>query len=135
MVVRKWLVAVVFAVLGASASSASAQVWSFGGTLGWPYNFYQDEHLPYFSLHPPVYYSMPVPRTYGWSPWAYPPGVLTPEVAECDPQVIENPHVEGSSQSRRGVIRQKPSIDRSASFVQPKLIENPFVDQVQVAAE
>jgi hypothetical protein len=135
MNVRRLLVAVVFTCLGTGASSASAQVWSFGGTLGWPYNFYQDEHIPYFSLHPPVYYSMPVPRTYGWSPWAYPPGVMTPEVADCEPQVIENPHVEGSLQSKRGVMRKQPPADRSANVVRPKVILNPFVDPIHVAAE
>ncbi len=35
---------------------------------------------PYFALHPPVYYSCPVPRSYGYSPYAYPPCVQTPEV-------------------------------------------------------
>jgi hypothetical protein len=135
MIVRKLLVAAVFALFGASANSASAQVWAYGGTLGWPLHFYQNEHLPYFSLYPPVYYSMPVPRTYGWSPFAYPPGVMTPEVAECDPQVIENPHVESSAQPKRGVIRKQPPVDRSASIVRPRLIVNPFVDQIHIAAE
>ncbi len=35
---------------------------------------------PYFALHPPVYYSCPVPRSYGYSPFAYPGCVQTPEV-------------------------------------------------------
>src|ERR1700742_789907 len=37
-------------------------------------------NVPYYALHPPVYYSYPVPRTYGYSPFAYPPSVMTPDV-------------------------------------------------------
>jgi hypothetical protein len=133
---RNWLLLAVFVTVGLSSSAASAQVFSpytFGGTLGWPYGFYQDEHVPYFSLHPPVYYSRPVPRTYGWSPWAYPPGVLTPDVA-CQPEIVDNPHVEGSSQRKGGVTRPKAGLDRNASYRVPKVIDNPYVE-TQVAAE
>jgi hypothetical protein len=113
-------------------SSSSAQILSpyvFSGTLGWPYGFYQDEHIPYYSLHPPVYYSQPVPRTYGWSPWAYPPGVMTPDVAPV-PEIIENPHIEKNSAPKRGVTRPKPTSDRAASYIEPQLIENPYVRQL-----
>ena len=58
---------------GAFASSAAAQGCDghgWGG--GWPYNFQSGIYgrtnaytLPYFSLHPPVYYSYVVPRPYG----------------------------------------------------------------------
>src|SRR5262245_48352075 len=51
-------------------------------------------NLPYFALHPPVYYSYPVPRTYGYTPFAYPPYVMTPDVVEDkQPTTIENPYV------------------------------------------
>ena len=137
MHLRFLIALVVCSAAGFSASSASAQTFSpytFGGTLGWPYGFYQQEHIPYFSLHPPVYYSMPVPRTYGWSPWAYPPGVLTPEMMP-QAEIIENPHVEESAAPRRGgVTRPKPANDRNTSYRAPKLIDNPYVE-TQVAAE
>ena len=130
----KWtLAAGVLAVAGTWSSPVSAQTFSpftFGGTLGWPYGFYQDEHIPYFALHPPVYYSQPVPRPYGWSPFAYPPGVMTPNVA-CEPLTIENPHVEGTSSREPGVTRQS---DRQARHV-PRIIDNPFVSDIQVALE
>ena len=132
---RGLLATVVLAFDALGTSSASAQViapYVYGGTLGWPYNFYQDEHVPYFALHPPVYYSTPVPRTYGYSPWAYPPGVMTPEVAS-EPEVIENPHVEESSQSKRGVTPPKPPLDRKASYRRPQLIENPYVEPLAAA--
>lgn len=45
---------------------------------------------PYFSLHPPVYYSRPVARTYGYSPYAYPPQTRTPESVARIPRVIQN---------------------------------------------
>lgn len=134
---RALLLGLIFGA-GSLANSASAQTFSpyvFGGTLGWPYGFYQDDYVPYYALHPPVYYSVPVPRTYGWSPWAYPPGVLTPEVAEYEPAVVENPHVESSSQSKRGVTRPKPPLDRNASYRAPKVIDNPFVEQAQLVNE
>ncbi len=50
--------------------------------------------IPYFSLHPPVYYSYPIARTYGYSPFAYPPYVITPPVADdTGPAEIINPYV------------------------------------------
>jgi hypothetical protein len=52
-----------------------------------------NDHIPYFALHPPVYYSVPVARTYGYSPFAYPPSVMTPPVEEGGPQEITNPYV------------------------------------------
>ena len=49
---------------------------------------------PYFALHPPVYYSQMVPRTYGYSPFAYPGSVRTPDVVSAAAaKVIANPHV------------------------------------------
>jgi hypothetical protein len=51
---------------------------------------------PYFALHPPVYYSAPIPRTYGYSPFAYPPGVMTPELQlgeVTQPETMHNPYV------------------------------------------
>ena len=68
-----------------------------GGDYGWDVaELYRElyNNLPYFALHPPVYYSEPVPRTYGYSPFAYPPGVMTPElVGEPQPVTINNPYV------------------------------------------
>jgi hypothetical protein len=53
------------------------------------------DRMPHFALFPPVYYSMPVPRTYGYSPFAYPGFVQTPNVSiAIAPQVITNPYVE-----------------------------------------
>ncbi len=83
-------------------------------------------NLPYFALHPPVYYSEPVPRTYGYSPFAYPPGVMTPDVVEeSKPVTIVNPYVPGTKPASTAA-----KTDRSASTAtspEPLLIMNPFV--------
>src|SRR4051812_3723380 len=92
-------------------------------------------NLPYFALHPPVYYSEPVPRTYGYSPFAYPPGVMTPEIA-CAPQpvTINNPYVPTTTP---GSAEVKPS-DRSAATgtpPEPLVIINPFVTPASSVAK
>jgi hypothetical protein len=92
-------------------------------------------NVPYFALHPPVYYSYPVPRTYGYSPFAYPPYVMTPDVACAEPLEIINPHVQD--------IEAKPSsstpkADRSAATnapIEPLVIINPFVAPNQAVAQ
>jgi hypothetical protein len=90
---------------------------------GWPYapygwgcgyqSIYSTDTVPYFSLHPPVYYSHRVARTYGYSPFAYPPGVLTPG-SEPPSTAMYGPS-DGEESSRQGP--------------QPLRIDNPFVDQ------
>jgi hypothetical protein len=87
------------------------------------YNLYGGESIPYYSLYPPVYYSAPVPRSYGYSPFAYPPGIMTPDV-ECAPAApTPNPHVPQKAAS---------AVERTA--IVPKLIYNPFVEQPRGAA-
>jgi hypothetical protein len=83
------------------------------------------QNLPYFALHPPVYYSQPVPRTYGYSPFAYPPGVMTPDVVEeTKPVTIINPYVPTTKPAST-----ETKTDRSASTSnspKPLVIINPF---------
>lgn len=72
---------------------------NFGGNgiYGYENQFdrrYPAHEIPYFSLHPPVYYNRIVPRPYGVSPYATPP-MFRPvefEVGAAEPTVIENPH-------------------------------------------
>ena len=99
------LIAAAIAVLCVS-QPAEAGHGAWGGFAPW-YTGYTREHIPYYALHPPVYYSYPVPRTYGYSPFAYPPGVMMPEV-EMQPQVIENPYV-------------APSLDEGPEAIQPQV--------------
>jgi hypothetical protein len=73
---------------------------------------------PYFALHPPVYYEMPVPRPYGYSPWAYPPYMTTPEIVEPVPEVIQNEFVPQPT---------KQGSDKPKMASAPLRIRNPFV--------
>jgi hypothetical protein len=92
-------------------------------------------NLPYFALHPPVYYSYPVPRTYGYSPFAYPPHVMTPEFAGA-PQPLEiiNPHVEGPEAKPTNSTKPDRAAATSAR-VEPLVVINPFVAPNQAVAQ
>jgi hypothetical protein len=82
-------------------------------------------NLPYFALHPPVYYSYPVPRPYGYSPFAYLPNVMTPDIIP-EPVEIINPYVPSSKNERA----EEPKTDKAAALraqPQPLVIINPFV--------
>ncbi|MEN1679838.1 MAG: hypothetical protein AAGJ46_09600 [Planctomycetota bacterium] len=86
---------------------------------------------PYFALNPPVYYSYPVPRTYGYSPFYYPGDVRTPAIIEGgQPLEIINPYVPSSSSQSA----ERPAPESSAKAPrrlepQPLIVENPFVTQ------
>lgn len=93
------VVLVLVLVVGGSATAAQPLgPGCFGGYDFTPYGFlyrfsYQEANVPHFALYPPVYYSDVVPRTYGYSPFAYPPYVQTPEVVPAPPVTISNPYV------------------------------------------
>jgi len=125
---KTWKIAIVAAVLFAGLPSARAD-YPCGPYLnygGW-YQHYGLEHIPYFSLHPPVYYSLPVPRTYGYSPFAYPPGTMTPDIAITAPTTIINPHVPQEPK------KAKP-VTSNTAVITPKIILNPYVTQPSTAA-
>jgi hypothetical protein len=111
------------AIFCASTGEANAQVGGappflgygfFGnglyGSIGW-------QTPPYYALFPPVYYSFPVPRPYGYSPFAYPPGYVTPTIEPVQAKQIINPFVPRKEVS--------PASDRTTAA--PKVIVNPFV--------
>jgi hypothetical protein len=86
-------VTLVFAVTVAAEARAYWPLGSFGyGSYYAPGMYAADTRVPYFALHPPVYYSYPVPRPYGYSPWAYPGWVPTPHVEALEPQTLVNPY-------------------------------------------
>lgn len=107
----------------AMAAAADAQCrgpWSYyWGGYGYTFN-YDNTHayIPHFALYPPVYYSQPVARTYGYSPFAYPPGTKTPEIAEPEPLVVPNKYV-----PRKKTAEPEPG----AVTVKPLRITNPYV--------
>ncbi len=115
-----------WAVLAATlAHTASAQDCYGQPGYGWPYlgsalSPNSLDYIPYFAAHPPVYYSAPVPRSYGYSPYAYPPGTRTPEIQVVQPQVMINPFV-----PRKGTT--EPAEEVKTAVRQPKRITNHFV--------
>lgn len=143
---RTLLIAAVLTASGAAANQASAQCAGYGGGFGgygfgaWDvgrlYSVLAD-NVPYHAAFPPVYYSYPVPRTYGYSPFAYPPGVMTPEVATAEPQVIENPYFEGEAEEVAPQIEAAPADETTSNAkatTQPLVILNPYVGDGTLAA-
>ena len=123
-------VAAVCLLLGSLLSGeAKAQYGFFRGGCypayygQWTSNVYPREHIPYYALHPPVYYSHPVSRPYGWSPFSdAPPAYATqrsrPAAEVVRPLTIRNPYVVGVS-----------AVGEDPSAVQPLRIDNPYVKQ------
>ncbi|MGD0517991.1 MAG: hypothetical protein ABSA26_10695 [Thermoguttaceae bacterium] len=87
---------------------------------------YSSENVPYYALHPPVYYSYPVARTYGDSPLPYPPGLSALQAYSSypQPQMIKNEYVEEAT----------PPMDQQYQTHEPLRISNPFVEQSNNAA-
>jgi hypothetical protein len=109
--------------------SASGQ----NGTYGWPCGPYCSGYgyassylsdVPYFSLYPPVYYSYRVARTYGYSPFAYPPGVMTPGSESPRPVMVQSTYGAGEAAETSEGRQGGPP---------PLRIENPFVEQSERA--
>ena len=137
---RTLMMAAIVSAAGTLGGQAHAQCGPYGGGYGfgaWDmgrlYGVMAD-NVPYFAAFPPVYYSQPVPRTYGYSPFAYPPGVMTPDVVETvsEPQVIENPYVVPEATSEGPAMIAPESVDQTTSVAPirgPQVILNPYVSQ------
>jgi hypothetical protein len=79
-----------------------------------------------------VYYSVPVPRTYGYSPFAYPGNVPTPDV-QLGPEEIVNPHVEPDEDADDAPEAEEAAAKTAAtSRPAPLVVRNPFVEQHNV---
>ncbi len=84
-------------------------------------NIYTAEPVPYYALHPPVYYSYPISRPYGWSPFPHAPlpyaaQRLEPAVRVAQPLTIRNPYVVGAA-----------AAGEASTSGQPLRIVNPYV--------
>jgi hypothetical protein len=108
-----------------SCNVTLAQGYDFNGPwgCGWGYNqpsIYSFEYVPYYALHPPVYYSYRiVARSYGDSPFPYPPGLSALQAySTVQPQIIKNEHVEEAG---------APSDQYQTRA--PLRISNPYVEQ------
>lgn len=84
-----------------------------------------ERRVPYFAAHPPVYYSQPVPRTYGYSPFAYTPDTRTPDVVPAmRPVEIINPYVPSSTPANSvPKTRSTPRSTKGRTISERKLTE------------
>jgi hypothetical protein len=122
---RGLLLSVALGLTFAGTASAANTMFLWGNGYGGWGGAYSGLEIPYFAAHPPVYYSYPVPRTYGYSPYAYLPTVMTPPVAcaPVPPQTIENPY---APQSREKEVAPDKTADAAP---RPLMVLNPYVDQ------
>lgn len=108
----------------AAGEAAKAQVGGAPAALGYGffgngmYGLTTADSPPYYAMFPPVYYSCPVARPYGYSPFAYPPGYVTPAV-QPPPKEVANPYAPRP--------RKTAAADRTAAM--PKVLINPYVAQ------
>lgn len=123
---RSALALVIASIAGAATACDGLNGYGYG--YGALYNAL-DYRVPYFAAHPPVYYSYPVPRTYGYSPFAYPPEVMTPDVAPAAPLEIVNPFVPSSTSENKTKAPQDQAVEnRAAEAPKPVVVMNPFVE-------
>ena len=88
------------------------------------------QNVPYYAAFPPVYYSAPVPRTYGYSPFAYPPGTRTPDLPTptMAAKEILNPFVRTSEEAKAA---DADKVTQANHQREPLAIVNPFVASQQ----
>ena len=109
----------ILAMVATVQADCCAACPSWHGGFGYaPSYVYVRDYIPYFALHPPVYYSLPVPRTYGYSPFAYPPGTMTPEIPDPEPVVVPNKYVPSKA---------APKAEPGRVTAKPLRISNPYV--------
>lgn len=91
------------------------------------------QNVPHFAAFPPVYYSAPIPRTYGYSPFAYPPGTMTPDlpVQTMAAKEIINPFVRTSNVAEKAESAEPADKVTQSSTPEPLAIVNPFVNQLE----
>ncbi len=140
-----WIGCGVLLAMSLQTSEAAAQFGAGGYGLGF-FNYGSRSYanvyrVPYYSMFPPVYYSYPVARTYGYSPFAYPPGTITPAAAPKMASVeYQNPFVEpvttpASAPENKQTATPAPvaaPVDHTASL--PRIYYNPFVQAAQTAS-
>ena len=143
LVAATWTAPPVHGHDGCRTFSGLPNLYGFG-TSGNLYGLGRIPIPPYFALHPPVYYSHPVARAYGLSPFAHRRAPLM--ATSTAPHIIENPFVrppEGGPRqpvpkplapptppSKRAPMPQsKPKKQERAADgrPQPRIVVNPFV--------
>jgi hypothetical protein len=114
------------------AAAVDGPMGCYGGWGGWAWgwgNLYDtlDDRVPYYAAYPPVYYSYPVPRTYGYSPFAYPPGTPTPDVVvtSVEPVTILNPYIKDRDSA---AAAPEEKVTTAVRQVEPLVIVNPYTE-------
>ena len=99
---------------------------NFGGH-GFVRGYTPREQPPYFAKFPPVYYSHPVKRPYGFSPYAVPGGIAPAEMsyAKPTPVTVKNPFFKGDV-----VPVQAPKNKNSEIKNKSVRIMNPYVTKL-----
>ncbi len=133
--------AVVAAALLTLPATADAQGPAFSPYVAWgsygPYPYLgsvNQPKVPYYALYPPVYYSYPVARPYGYSPFALPPGVEPVEPQEPRAEEIINPFYrakggESEAKSPADDGKAAPSGTPAKTASLRRLIVNPYYRQ------
>ncbi len=116
--IRYSLLAAAFLLIS-GAGKAQAQFGVPYALGGYGSSIYANERLPYYSLFPPVYYKQAIPRSYGFSPYAYPLGSPTPSPVSVSPQMVMNPFCPAPAPA--------PDEGELADRPKPLVIRNPFV--------
>ena len=128
-------------VLSAASTARADWPWDYAyfGGYNWGFQRYaltNNQMPPYFAMFPPVYYRAPIQaRTYGVSPFAYPPCNCRPTVAAVapEPEVIDNPHVKPDPDAKP-MPKPKKSANGKTARVEPQVIFNRFVTDGPEAA-
>lgn len=151
---RSLLAVAVVGLAALSTNSANAQCFGDGGcgfgygdcingnAWGWGWgwsgtntNSLYHRPLPYFSAHPPVYYSHPYYRPYGWTPYAQ-PSYHAPVALQPEPRLVVNPHVPAAkvkaAKPKANEAGEK-SAQRSAYIVNPFYVQGKATGQGQLA--
>jgi hypothetical protein len=119
---RRALHVILLLVVVLMATTGVARAWDYPCSWWGPTGslYVSDQTPPYFAIHPPVYYSYVVRRPYGYSPFPYPPDVLTPERPPTSPLVVHNQYacVEVAAPTGNSSAAAKPG---------PLRIQNSFV--------
>ncbi len=121
---------VLSAVLGCGLGDIASACGGYYGGFGCAGYITTDRQIPYFAKHPPVYYSYVVPRTYGYSPYAYRANVRTPNPRRSHPLVLRNHHIRKGSKAVADEMTDKTASKTrpvEPPVVEPLVIENPYV--------
>ena len=108
-----------FAVLFLALAEESHAQWNGGGYgYGAYYNrgiYVDQERIPYFSLHPPVYLQLPGAASVWIQPVRLPGIVPTPELKTREPAVLVNPYV-----NEEPLPQTEPRSPNDAPALKPK---------------